>query len=96
MTELETYWSGSLERSGQVPGLSTYQGRSQLVGAFEREEEPPIGKKWRQALGVRVANGSLDPVIKVLLAKGISIEEIARRLQCSPNVVRRVRKQWRA
>jgi hypothetical protein len=92
MIELETYWSGSLERQQRAPGLSGYQGSSQLVGGFEREDQPPQ-KAWRQAPGARVGNRSLDGKVRALLKAGVTPSQIAARLGCSPNVAYRVRRQ---
>lgn len=92
MSELITAWSGSLERQGLVPGLSAYQGPSQLVGGFEREDQPSP-KAWRQQPGQRVGKRSLDGKVRALLKAGVTPSQIAARLGCSPNVAYRVRRQ---
>jgi hypothetical protein len=99
LIDLVVAWSGELEASGAVPGLSSYQGRSSLYHSAnwerpesgEAKELSPGTKKARgHDRRTRAKYGSLDADVLAMLKKGASYGAISRRLDCSYTLPRNV------
>lgn len=92
--DLEVAWNGQMERDGDAPGLSVYQGRSSLYhspgwsqesleyGEVERHPNRgrPLGSK----------NGANHARALELLRGGLDCSAVARRLAISSSIVRYV------
>lgn len=102
-------WNGALERSGEVPGLSTYKGRSSIYHSvnweqseeYERRKElrndpnhvPTVRKLSAWGRAVRAINRSNDAQILQRLKFGYSYNDISREMGVSVSVIRRVAKE---
>ena len=87
MIGLEVVWSGALERQRLAPGLSSFVGHSQLVGAIKADPAPSLHARTRKPM---TRPGSKDAEILVLLKKGVGYKAIGRTLEISHGTVRAV------
>lgn len=93
-------WSAQLEHDGACPGLSCYQGGSQLLGAMTRTLDVPreagrIRGRDRYPRQCQGRKNPLDQTIREHLGKGHTYSAIARELDISETPVRRVAQEMR-
>jgi hypothetical protein len=101
--ELVTFWSGTLERLGQAPGLSGYLGPSQLgpwivtddpVDDRRRDQRRAQAERYRARIKRELNPETLTPrAVRFQLGRGHSLQAIARRFGRTIWDVRRMQHQ---